>query len=474
VSDTEVVIVGGGISGLSTAYFLATQGIRSTIVEKSNRLGGLIRTDLVEGCRLEAGPDSYLATKPAATELARELGDLGRQIIGSNDKARRIFIVRHGKLVPMPEGMVMMVPARLMPALRSELFSFKTKLGFVSEALAAPRDRAEDVSLEAFILDHFEREVLDYVAEPLLTGVYGGAPANLSAQSVLPRFVKYEQTYGSLIRGVRREQRAKSRQSSTFLSFERGMQSLTDSLARAAETFQTTLCAPATRVGRTADGWLVQAGAQSFTTDHVVLACPAHACSELLARAEPNLAAKLAEIPYSSAVLVTLAYKRSSLPRIPEGFGFLVPQTERRHVAAATWVSTKFPSRVPAETAVSRAFIVGSPAEELSGVGHETLLNLVRAELRDLAGIEVQPLFHTVHIWPKSMPQYVVGHAERRREIARMLDATPGLYLVGNAYDGVGIPDCVSLAKETAKRITASLKGNSRKSGVQSRPNYTS
>lgn len=449
----SVTIVGGGISGLATAYFLASRGIRSTLIEKSNRLGGLIKTDMIQGCQLEAGPDSYIATKPAVTELARELGDLEGQIIGSNDERRRIFIARQGKLVPMPEGMVMMVPGQLMPALRSELFSVKTKLRFLVETLSAPRKRSEDVSVERFIDDHFGREVLDYATEPLLSGVHGGDPSNLSVESVLPRFFRYERKYGSLIRGLRHERSRTPPGQSTFLSFARGMQSLTDSLAAASASFVDVAHGEAVRVERSGAGWRVKVGEAWTATDRIVLTCPAHVCSQLLESAESPLASRLAEIPYSSAILVTLAYDRSRLGHALDGFGFLIPRVERRSVAAATWVSTKFPSRVPADTAVMRAFIVGEQAEQLLDAPTHDLTELVKAEFKRLMGIDQPPRFHTVHVWARSMPQYVVGHGRRRWHIAQALDHCPGLYLVGNAYDGVGIPDCVRMAKQTANAI---------------------
>jgi protoporphyrinogen/coproporphyrinogen III oxidase len=455
VEAGSVIIVGGGISGLATAYFLGMRGIRSTLIEKSNRLGGLIKTDLIEGCQLEAGPDSYIASKPAVTDLARELGGLENRIIGSNDERRRIFVVRRGKLVPMPEGMVMMVPGKWMPVLRSELFSATTKLRFLAETLSPPRKRHEDVSIKTFVDDHFGREVLDHITEPLLSGVYGGDPSNLSAESVLPRFFRYEQVYGSLIRGLRREHSQKAPGHSVFLSFAGGMQSLTDSLAAASAGFMDVVHGEALRVERSGTKWLVKVGDDWTRADQVVLACPAHVCGRLLESAEPALAAKLSEIPYSSAILVTLAYARSKLGHALDGFGFLVPRIERRNVAAATWVSTKFPCRVPQDIAALRAFIVGDEAEELLDAPSQTLAELVQAEFERLMGIDQTPLFHSVHAWPRSMPQYIVGHSRRRLHIAQTLDRCPGLYLVGNAYDGVGVPDCVYMARQTAKGIVA-------------------
>ncbi len=450
---SDVIIVGGGVSGLSTAYFLAARGIRSTIVERASCVGGLIRTDFIAGCRLEAGPDSFLAAKPAVTELAADLGDLSNQVIGSNDDARRVFIVRQGRLVPLPKGMVMMVPAEWGAVISSQLFSARTKLSFGAEIFSSPRQRSEDVSVEEFIGDHFAREVLEYVAEPLLAGVYGGESRQLSAASVLPRFLAYERKYGSLIRGVRHERRETPRDKSLFLSFRDGMQSLTDALSQSIAGCATVLHAEATAIERTLKSLRVKAGEQELESDQVVLAGPSHMSARLLESAAPLLAAELVAVPYSSCVLVTLVYERAALDHPLNGFGFLVPRAERRTIAAATWVSTKFPSRAPSHLAVLRAFIVDPEATSLLGAAEHDLVLRVRADLERFMGIEVNPVLSNVCSWPKSMPQYVVGHERRRGRIGELLREVPGLHLAGGAYQGVGIPDCIRLAEETANHI---------------------
>ncbi len=452
MASANVVIVGGGVSGLSAAYFLGKSGIRSTLIEKTDRLGGLIKTDVVSGCELEAGPDSYIAAKPAVSELAQELPDLRDQVIGSNDARRRIFVVRGGKLVPMPRGMVIMVPARWAPVIRSPLFSLKTKLGFLAETIRTPMERKDDASVEQFVIDHFGREVLRYVAEPLLSGVYGGDSAHLSVESVLPRFLAYERSRGSLIRAVRADYRAASHKS-LFLSFRGGMQTLTDSLARTAANHMQFIHAEATRIEQCAEGWRIHARNDQIDAKQVILACPAYVCARLIETVASSLASELSAIRYASAILVNLVYETSQLKHTLDGFGFLVPREERQTLAAATWVSTKFPSRTPSHMAALRAFIVEPQATELLSLPSETLTGLVRADLRRLMGIETVPMFSAVHAWPNSMPQYEVGHRQRRERIFSLLDTCPNLYLIGSAYDGVGIPDCVRMAKETAKHV---------------------
>ncbi|HEX4809473.1 MAG TPA: protoporphyrinogen oxidase [Bryobacteraceae bacterium] len=451
----SVLIVGGGVSGLSTAYFLSKQGIRTTIVEKAERLGGLIQTDRLEGCDLEAGPDSYIAAKPAVTELAEELGIKDR-IIGSNDAERRIFIVRHGNLQPFPRGMVMMAPSELGPALRSPLFSLGTKIGFVREWFMRPKERAGDVSIEQFVLEHFGREVLDVVTEPLLSGVYGGEAGRLSARSVLPRFVKYEAEYGSLIRGVRGERKTAAQGGSLFLSFAGGMQTLIDTLERAIEPVPNIVKGEALAIERADGAWRVRVGDDWIVADDVVLACPAFASARILANAAPALADQLSAIPYSSAIAVMLLFDRAQLEHTLDGFGFLTPPSERRTIAAATYINTKFPSRIRTGLVALRAFLVGRQAEERMNASDDDLLRLVREDFIRLLGITAAPVLHTVHRWPRSMPQYIVGHADRCRQILKHLHDLQGLYVTSNAFEGVGIPDCVRLAKETGNRVALS------------------
>lgn len=454
MSDPNVVIIGAGISGLAAAHFLAREGIGSILIEKSTRTGGLIRTGHREGCLLEAGPDSYLAAKTAVTELAAGLPGLDEQIIASNDTARRIFVVRDSKLVSMPRGMVMIAPGDWPAALRSPLFSAGTKLRLIRETMSLEtmfraRRRADDFSVGEFVEDHFGSGVLDYVAEPLLSGVYGGDSAHLSAPSVLPRFVEYEQKYGSLIRAVRQERRSNPRDGSLFRSFRDGMQTLTDTLARDAAVHH----GNAERIEPRGNKWRVHCGQERLEADDIVLACPAHAAARLLEDSSPALADELASIPYASAILVTLVWDRSKVAHPFDGFGFLVPKAERKTIAAATWIGTKFPSRIPPNLVAVRAFIVSQDAIRLADAPREHVIELVRLDLRRFMGIDASPRFANVDSWPESMPQYVVGHRARIRRIQAALEELPGVHLIGNAYDGVGIPDCVRLAKQTAKQI---------------------
>lgn len=451
----QVVVIGGGVSGLSAAYYLLEAGLSPLLIEKSHRFGGLIKTDRIDGCELEAGPDSFIASKPAVSALARKLGIDG-EIIGSNDVGRRIFIVKGGKLVAVPTGMVFMVPADLNAALKSKFFSTSTKLHFLREMLRRPRKRTDDISVREFVTDHFGAESLDYLTEPLLSGVYGGDAAGLSARSVLPRFLEYERKTGSLIRGVQQERASrKEATGSLFLSFRGGMQTLTDALERAVVGRARTMQAEVNSLEKSGVGWRLQTAETQIECQNVVLACPAHFNADLLRESCPVLSDQLASIPYSSALLITLVYDRQELGHPLDGFGFLVPRRERQAIAAATWVTTKFPSRAPANRAALRAFIVGADAIYLMHREDDELVDLVRQDYSRLMGVTAPPLFSTVYRWPLSMPQYTVGHEARRKAIAQLSASETGLYLCGNAYDGVGIPDCIRVASEIPERILA-------------------
>ena len=448
-----VVIVGGGISGLATAFYLKERGIRSTLVEESARLGGLILTDKVAGCELEGGPDSFISTKPAVAQLAGELG-IADQLIGSNDGSRQIYIVRHGVLVPMPQGMQMMVPTKWRAALESSLFSDETKQAFLRERFSKPRQRSGDFSIRDLVVDHFGEESLEYLTEPLLSGVYGGNASALSARSVLPRFVEWEEQFGSLIRGAQRSTPARKPGGSFFQSFAGGMQTLIEALTEALADSCTFLQAKVDSVNHNGvDCWSVGANGQTLEASHVVLACAAHQSARLIAKADPALAALLDAIQYSSSTLVTLLFEQDTFHHPLNGFGFLVPQPERHAIAAATWINTKFPSRVAADKVALRAFLVDPQATQYDSLDDSQLVDLVCQDLKQFMGFNVTSSYRRVHRWPRSMPQYLVGHGGHCARIASQLKENHGLHLVSNYLDGVGIPDCVRLGALTAAKI---------------------
>lgn len=421
-----VVVIGGGISGLSAAYYLTRAGLPVTLVESQNHLGGVIRTELIEGCVVELGPDSFLSMKPWAAELIREVG-LGDEIIGSNDSQRATYIWKNGRMVRMPEGMMLMVPARVAPVLFTGLFGPWTKLRMGREFLKRPRDVPEDRSVADLVEDHYGREVVDYLAEPLLAGIYGGDVEQLSAGAVLPKMVEWERSYGSLSRAARKEVR--TGKGPLFTTVRSGLSRFVDELIARSRFERVHGC-----VERLEKGYRLRVNGDWIEASNVVVAC----------RAAGVLPGLFPEIPYNDATVVALGYRTADVPHPLPGFGFLVPKKERRSLAACTWMHRKFPHRAPPGIAFLRCFVKGDVAD-------------VRGELREKMGITAQPLFERTACWPASMPQYTVGHTERVRIIEDMLRDFPGLYLAGNAYHGIGIPDCVRMGREAAAKIADRL-----------------
>ena len=418
-----VVIVGGGISGLSTAYYLSAAGIPVKLIEREPQLGGFLQTEIVDGCVIELGPDSFINSKPWARELIEELG-IGDQIIGSNDHLRATYIWRAGRMIKMPEGLTLMVPARFGPVMRTPLLGWGAKLRMLAEITRRPVKQQEDRSVADFVKDHYGQEVVDYLAEPLLAGVYGGDVTQLSAASVLPKFVEWEAQYGSVSRGA---MKAASAPAPLFGTLKQGFGQLISQLRlrTKAELVQG-------KVEKIEKGYRLRVDGDWMEADQVVIAC----------KPELVLPSLFPPMTYSSSTVVALVFNRSEVQHPLNGFGFLVPKRERKSIAACTWVGTKFDHRVPADKVLLRCFVNGNVKDVLP-------------ELRQKMGITATPLLERVIPWPDSMPQYTVGHAARIQLIEDMLKDFPGLHLVGNAYYGIGIPDCVRMAKQVAQKIIA-------------------
>jgi len=452
----RVAIVGGGISGLSTAYHLAKSGIASTLIERRARLGGVIETQTVEGCVIEGGPDSFLSAKPAALALIHELG-MSDEVISSNDRLRVTYIRKGGALVPMPDGLMLMVPTRILPMVSTKLLGWPTKIRMGLECLRRPASAAAgDRSVAEFIRDHYGQEAVDYLAEPLLAGVYGGDPEQLSVGSVLGLFTELEKKYGSLSRGVllaRRISKRNAKPAPLFQTLRRGLGSLTDELARVAAPHMTVVVGEASVVGRQGDRFAVRLPGGPVEADAVVLACQGYEAGELVRSLDADLAGQLCSVPYNSSVTVSLGFRRSTFDGRLSGFGFLVPRKERRRLVACTFVGTKFPYRVPEDKLMLRCFLGGATEES-----DDALVNQIRGELREILGVTVEPVFARVSRWPRSMAQYTVGHKQRVEQIETRLNAIPGLFVAGNAYTGIGVPDCARMGKQAAERIIAAWR----------------
>jgi protoporphyrinogen/coproporphyrinogen III oxidase len=445
---SKVLIIGGGISGLSAAYYLSKAGIRPTLLERKPRVGGVIQTSVLQGCVLEEGPDGFLGAKPWAMNLIRELG-LADQVIGSNDHSRITYIVKNGQLVRMPEGLMMMVPTKVMPIIETPLLGWGTKIRMGLEVFRKPRGPQPDRSVYDFLFDHYGKEAIDYLAEPLLAGVYGGDIREMSVNSVLSRFVDIETKYGSLTRGALAERKPKASGASPFLqTLKGGLGQLIEALRPSADIVHTNAEAIEQTDG---GGFRVRVDGEWLEAEQLVLATTAHDGSHLLGPLNPELASHLADIPYTTSITLALGYRKATFDNPLNGHGFLVPKKERKYIFGCTWVGNKFNHRVPDDMVVLRCFF-GADAMPLAD---GELVDAARAELRSIMGVAAEPVFYNIARWPDAMAQYTVGHQKRVARMEELVRAIPGLHLAGNAYHGIGIPDCVRMGQEAATNIIA-------------------
>lgn len=466
------------MTGLSAAYFLEAQAraarvaLDITLLEKSARLGGVIRSERAGEFLCEAGPDSLLTTKPAAIELCQRLG-LGEQIIPSNDHQRKTFVLHGGKLERLPEGLMFVVPSRIGPVFASGLLSLGGKLRLaMSPWLSPPLLREdEDISAAQYISARFGAEITARLAEPLLSAVYGADINAMSARAVLPQLVALEKQHGSLWRGVAKQATRLAQRplaapgpgapSSIFVTLRDGLGKLTESIEHSLEQTQVIRNDAARRVRRDAarGRYLVQSDAAERSSDAVIVATPAPMAAELLGECDAALSSRLREVRYHSVAIVVLGYDQARLPQALDGFGFVVPRGEHCQMIACTLVHNKFNHRAPQGQALLRCFFGGARHAGLSQLSDQELLGAARRELAAILQIQAEPAFHRIYRWESCMPQYPVGHLDNLAAIDRRLAEMPGLFLAGNGYRGVGIPDCVQSAAQAASGAVEFLRG---------------
>lgn len=486
----RVVVVGGGIAGLAAAHRLARRapGLDLILLEAAGRLGGKILTEHERGFTIEAGPDLFLGSKRGGVELCREVG-LADRLHGPNPRLRRSYVFRRGRLYPLPEGLSGLIPARLGPLLTTPLISPLGKLRMALEYFLPPRGGSADEALAHFISRRLGRELYDRLVEPLMAGIYAGDGRELSLAATFPQLRQLELEHGGLLRGIlaRRRKWAKSARNGAagprptsgsaadsrndqppagpdFLTLPNGLTELVRALEDAlrAAGAQVLLEARAERIAPAqrsdAGGYaLGLAGGRTVAADAVILATPAWAAADLLEPLDPGLAAPLREIPYVSVATVSLGFPLEAVPRPLDGYGYIVPRTERRPVLACTWSSSKFPGRAPEGWALVRTFLGRAGDDPITELGEADLLRLAREELRAVLGITAEPGIARVHRWPRAMPQYTLGHLDRLARMGRALTAHPRLFLAGHAYRGLGMPDCIQSGEEAAEAVIRAL-----------------
>ncbi len=465
VPPKRIAIVGGGISGVATAYQLACEGVEWTLFEASDRLGGIVETVRREGFVIECGPDSWVTEKPWARELAVELG-LEDQIIASNDQSRRTYVQqgadRLAQLVPIPDGMRMMIPSKWGPLLESPLFSWQARLAYLREPKRAAELKASapghDESVAEFVRRHFGEEVARTIAGPLLSAVFGGDIAQLSVRAVMPAFVRMEAEEGSLIQAVQR--RVPQSPQAIFTTLTGGLETLIERMVSRLPSNSLRLREQVLRIERDRGSWRLMTEGGEDRFDAIVLATPLHVTRAVLQPLE-NGARMAGLLPQqaTSAIVVALAFApaQAARMRIPRGFGFVVPQSfgpesgPSHQLLACTFVHQKFPGRVPEGGMLLRAFFGSHAADALLGETDEKLVERARLQLSRVLGPLPEASETVVRRWPHSMPQYAVGHLDRMAELESLLTAMPGLHLLGSAYHGVGLPDLVRQGRATAR-----------------------
>jgi oxygen-dependent protoporphyrinogen oxidase len=447
-----VAVLGGGITGLAAAHRLTTLGHEVMVLESAARTGGSIRTEITEGWLIEAGPNSFQPVQPEVQELIRELG-LEAEMVAAAPAAKNRFLVRGGRVIAAPFS----PPAFL----GTKLFSAGAKLRVLGELFAKRRQRPDDVSVAEFVRDHFGSELLDYAVQPLIGGIYAGDPARLSTRHAFPSLWEIEQQHGSIIRGqiaAAKARRKSGRKSAPLVSFHRGLQTLPETLAARQPAGGIRLGARVEAIapqgGRWNVGWTEAGTPRNQTFDAVVSALPAAGIAQLRIAGGRPLAG-LDDVPHPPVTSLFLGYRRDQVKHALDGFGVLVPAVEKRSMLGVLFSSTLFPGRAPEGHAALTVMLGGSLRPELAPMPASELLGHVAHDLRDLLGVEGDPVFTRRNFWPRAIPQYNLGHGRHLDALTAAERSHPGIFFAGQVRDGIALPACAASGLKVAGRVHA-------------------
>ena len=467
----RIVVVGGGITGLAAAYRLEERRrseqlpCEALLLEAGPRLGGVIKTTRRDGFILESGPDAFITNKPWAVDLIGRLG-LAERLIGTSEAHRRTFVVRGGKLHPLPEGFLLLAPTRIGPFLRSGLLSWRGKARTALDLFLPRRRPGADESLASFVRRRFGQEALSQLAQPMVGGIYTADPERLSLRATMQQFLDMEERDRSIILALRRQQSTipKNQRSesgarySLFATLEDGLETLVEALAKQLPEGAVRLRSQVVGIAPAASSWTLRLGdGTALKAGGIILGIPAFQAALLTHNLDPELARELEGIPYASSLTVNLAYRREEIPHPLDGFGFVVPANEGRAIIACSFSSVKFAKRAPWNHALLRAFAGGALQPQPFDWDDQALIAAVRRDLNDLLGIRTAPLWSQVARHPRSMPQYHVGHVARVAALEQRLARWPTLKLAGNAYRGIGIPDSIHSGEQAADALLAEM-----------------
>ncbi len=472
-TSPRIAIIGGGITGLSAALRLQEllPQAKVRLFESQARVGGVLGTERTGDYLLEQSADMFTTREPWALDLCRRIG-FTDQLIGTNDQYRRAFVVRDGRLHPVPEGFTLLATTRIGPLLRSPLLSIRAKARMGWEWFVPPRKENSDESLQQFVVRRFGREAFERLVQPLIGGIYTADPARLSMQATMPNFIHMERQHGGLLRGMRNQRPTRAGKPEVaesgaryglFVAPKDGMESLVQALAAKLQPDVVQKNSPVESIARSTDGsWLLKFARGSAVEEQnfaaVVVAAPANVCRPLLESVDAELATLVARIEYAGCTVVVNCFRRDQLTHPLNGFGVVVPHIEGRRIIATSFSSVKFSGRAPDDRIILRTFVGGALQPELNQLDDSALTQLVAEELAGLLGARGAPELTRVVRWNKSMPQYHVGHVQLVDQIEARVERIPRFALAGNAYRGVGIPFCIRSGENAAERIAAGLQ----------------
>jgi len=463
-SPKKVIIVGGGITGLSTAYFLqetfkeAQQALKIMVIEGSARLGGKITSARVDDFVIEGGPDSFITQKKGGIALIEQLG-LTDRLVQTHPVNKAVYILKGGKLVPMPQGFNLMVPGQIMPFALSPLISWPGKIRMGMDLFIPKRTETTDESIGAFVRRRLGEEAVQLFAEPILAGIFAGDADKLSMKAAFPQFAMLEQKYGSLIKGmlkrqqIAKEQGAAAPKWSMFVTMKEGLSSIIAGLKDKLDQCEIRTGRPVTGISHLQSGFEVQVGETQETADALVVTTPTYKTAEWLAPWKANLSKLLDEMTYVSTATISLGFRQKDVKHPLNGFGFVIPRREGSQLMASTWSSTKFPGRAPKDHVLIRLFAGGAHREAILDQDDAGLITTAREELKGIMGIDAEPVVARAFRWHRANPQYHVGHLDWVAKIEKECQQHPGLFLCGAAYRGVGIPDCIQQGMDTAEKL---------------------
>jgi len=448
----RVAVVGGGISGLSTAYYLKERGVDVTLFERNPFPGGKMRTVREKEYIVETGPNGFLDGKPYTLNLVKSLG-IEDRLYRSSDKARKRFIYTGGRLVRLPENPIAF--------LSSYLLSWKGKFRLLGEVFVPPRRDDSDESLAQFARRRIGEEALEKLLDPMVAGIFAGDPDRMSLKAAFPAIYNLERQYGGLIRGLvakMRESKGKKKTSGpagpggVLTSFVGGVSDLVNALAvRLGSSLRTG--SEVKTLKKEGGKWKVVLPEGEEEFDVVVLSTPSYISADLLKDVDGELSNLLSQIEYSPISVVALGFEKKGLGHDLDGFGFLVPRSEKRKILGALWDSSVFPNRAPEGKVLIRVMLGGARQPELALLPEEKLVEIALKEIKRIMKIRHYPEFVKVFKHEKGIPHYTVGHAERVERAFGLAEKLGGLYFCNNAYTGVGVNDCTKAALETAVKI---------------------